>query len=178
MEFNEYLEEEILRKIIGLTLIIMVAVLAIGSALYRSDAPTASAKGRNQIQLDLVVSVEGIIRATDEAGPLTSMLGAIELALSDNNYQIDSFFDVYYVSNIGDSGEDGVSFKAGANFDVFFEVGFNLGRGGTFDTEIIAMSLSSSAPDISNPQGAIDIVRNAVAANKGRVHYGHVTVLK
>ena len=167
-----------MKKIVGLLAVTLAVVFAVGFVLDQSSATTASAKVNNQIQLDLIVAIPtgGTVPTPDEPGPVESTLGVIKAALSDHNFQVDSFFDVYYVSNIGSSGEDGVSIKAGANFDVFFEV--EISRSGTFDTEMIALSLSSTVPDPTNPQGAIDIARTAVEGLKGSVHYGHVTVLK
>ena len=167
-----------MKKIVGLLAVTLAVVFAVGFVLHQTTAPTASAKEKSQILLDLVVAVptSGTVPSPGEPGALETALGVIKGALSEHNFQVDSFFDVYYVPNIGSSGEDGVSFKAGANFDVFFEV--EVSRSGTFETEMIAMSLSSTAPDPSNPQGAIDIARTAVEGLKGRVFYGHVTVLK
>ena len=53
-----------------------------------------------------------------------------------------------------------------------------MNRTSTFDTEMISMSMSATAPDPDNPQGALDAVKRAVEASKGRVYYGHVTLTR
>ena len=55
---------------------------------------------------------------------------------------------------------------------MFFDVEYSVR---TIPTEMVAMSLVSTAPDATNPQGAIDAVKNAL---KEDVFYGHVTILK
>ena len=61
---------------------------------------------------------------------------------------------------------------------MFFEVDIKMNRTSTFDTEMISMSMSATAPDPDNPQGALDAVKRAVEASKGRVYYGHVTLTR
>lgn len=167
----------------GLVAVVIAVAVATIIVVIQSSTPGASARTHDQIQLDLIVTVlpapdDGTGKNPDGPGPLESTLDIIKGALSDQDFQVDSFFDVYYVTNIGSSGEDGVSFRTGGNFDVFFEVDYRISRAGTIETEMVALSLTSTAPDPTNPQGAIDAVKRIVEARKGRVFYGHVTVLK
>ena len=167
----------------GYLALIIAMVVATGVVVYQSSAPEAAARvhdGIELVQLDLIVdaSAGAIGKNSDGAGPVETTLSVISDALSASGFQVDSFFDVYYVSNIGSSGQDGVSYKAGANFDVFFEIDISISGKSTIPTEMVALSLTSTAPDPNNPQGAIDAIKSALEASHSRVYYGHVTVLK
>lgn len=176
-----------MKKVIGYLAVIMAVVVATGFLVYQSTAPSvvSAEDGRPHAQLDLIITVPD---GTD--APLKMTLDLVTKGLANGKYQIDSFFDVSYVSNIGSSGEDGVSLsvsnigssgedgvRRGGNFDVFFEVDYKKAKKGTtIETEMVALSLSyNPGPD---PLGAIDAVKKAVDAGGGRVFYGHVTVLK
>ena len=91
-----------------------------------------------------------------------------------DGFSVDSFFDVVYASNIGSSGLDG--FIVDSFFDLTYKI--DAPSDTQFDTEIIAMSLSSTLSDPTNPGGALDAIRKAVEIAGGTVAYGHVTVLK
>jgi len=60
------------------------------------------------LQLDLIIIV--LDDGTGVPGTVETTLGIIKAAWSDHNYQVDSFFGVFYASNIGSMGDDGVSF--------------------------------------------------------------------
>ena len=93
---------------------------------------------------------------------------------SENGFIIDSFFDVYYVSNIGSSGLDGVS------FDSFFDIvySFDERTKHTIPVEMVALSLSVIPNDPTNPGGPLDAVRKGLIGAGGDVVIGHVTILK
>ena len=80
------------------------------------------------------------------------------------------------VSNIGSSGQDGVR-VSDFSVDSFFDITYDA-TGAKIETEMVAMSLTGTIPDTSNPGVALDAVRSAVAKSGGTTHYGHVTVLK
>ena len=76
------------------------------------------------------------------------------------------------LSNIGSSGQDGVS----ASFDSFFDITYQIELR-TIETEIIAMQLRGTYPSDLNPALLIDLDGLRIATG-GDVTYGHVTVLK
>ena len=147
------------------------------SWLSHQTPPEASAKGKGQFQMDLIVAPG----SSPDGTPGISTSGTIEmvqLSLAEAGYNVDSFFDVSYVSNIGSSGEDGVSFKSSPTFDVFFEVEYKTGGARTIQTEMIAMSLKGSIGDGSVAWRGLDVVKNAVKKNGGHTYVGHVTLLR
>ena len=168
------------------TLVKGTAVLALLAALlaavlfatYEPDAQAASAP-KGAFQLDLIITVP-------KDTPVELVVSNIGSSGQDgvrHIYSVDSFFDVFYVSNIGSSGEDGVrasSFNPDSFFDVFFEIDVSdPGTGRVFiETEMVAMSLTGSLSDPSNPGVVLDEVRRSLSVLKGTVHHGHVTVLK
>jgi len=97
-----------LKRMFGYLAAIIAVVAATGIVVYQSSAPAASVQVNDQIQLDLINIV--LDDGTGVPGTLEITLGIIKAALSDHNYQIDSFFGVVYASNIGSMGDDGVSF--------------------------------------------------------------------
>ena len=168
----------LLKRKYGYLALIIAIVVAAGVLVYQSSAPDVSARAHDEIelvQLDLVISVPADPGRTDL---LESMLEEIGNALSNAGYQVDSFFDIMYLSNIGSSGEDGVSVRTGGNFDVFFEVDYKISGNRTFATEMVAMSLTSTAPDVNNLQSALDVVKSAVEARQGDYFIGHVTLIR
>ena len=165
------------RRVVGLIAVAMAVVASIGLIVGQSLTSEASAKAKDQFQLDLIVQVPG---PGPDGTPGLSTSGTIELvelSLAKGRYNVDSFFDISYVSNIGSSGDDGVSFKTTPNFDVFFEVDYKTSRG-KIETEMVALSLRVNLNDPPNPQGAIDLVRRALEGAGGDIYYGHVTIIK
>ncbi|MDA0987734.1 MAG: hypothetical protein O2783_01080 [Chloroflexi bacterium] len=101
------------------------------------------------------------------------MADMIQVVRENGTFQVDSFFDISYISNIGSSGLDGYTFTVDSFFDVEYRVS-------SIDTEMVSLSLSAS-PIFGDPDfdvRALDAVITAVAEAGGHVHYGHVTVLK
>ena len=170
------------KRLIGLVAIVMAVVVAIGFMVVPSSALEASAKGKNQFQLDLIVEAPGLGKDGTPGLGTAGTIELVELSLTSGNYNVDSFFDVYYVSNIGSSGLDGNTAKVTANFDSFFDIEYEIGgstrKVGTFDTEMISMSLTVNLNDPPNPQGAIDVVREALEKKGGDVYVGHVTLIR
>ena len=48
---------------------------------------------------------------------ISGTVDIVERALAGGNYSVDSFFDIYYVSNIGSSGLDGNTANVTTNLD-------------------------------------------------------------
>jgi hypothetical protein len=165
------------KRLVGLVAVVMAVVVAIGFMVVPSSTPEAVAKGKNQFQMDLILAPGPGPDGTSRI----STSGTIELtqlSLAEAGYNVDSFFDVMYVSNIGSSGEDGVSFKSSPTFDVFFEVDYKTSRGSGFATEMISMSLKGSIGDGTVTQRGLDVVRKAVEKNGGHTYVGHVTLIR
>lgn len=169
------------------TLVKGTAVLALLAALlaavlfvtYEPDAQAASAP-KGAFQLDLVITVE-------KDTPIELVVSNIgSSGLDGSRYVVDSFFDVFFVANIGSSGQDGVrasSFNPDSFFDVFFEIEVEARAPGTIQTEMVALSLTGTLSDPSNPGVVLDGVRTSLSGDPdkkplGTLHYGHVTVLK
>ena len=175
-----------IRRLTGLVAIVIAVVVTVGFVVAQLSAPEASAKGKNQFQLDLVIDMTRLIGVeTGNKGEvrkyrldISGTLDLVEDALARGDYNVDSFFDVFYVSNIGSSGEDGVSFRSNPTFDVFFEVDYKTSGASKITTEMVAMSLTANPNGSSSPQGAVDAVRQALRKAGGDVYIGHVTVLK
>ena len=49
------------KRLIGLVAVVMAVVVAVGFMVVPSNAPEASAKGKNQFQMDLVVQTDGLL---------------------------------------------------------------------------------------------------------------------
>ena len=153
------------KKVVGFMAALTAVLVASAMLVAQLGSPAVSAKV-NPVRIDLVVDLAG--RSARDT--VKDVKGALE----SEGYQVDSFFDVFYVLNIGSSGEDGVSLKTGGgNFDVFFEVEYKVAR---IETEMIAMSLTSVSPIPANPDGAIDAVKSVLPV--GTLRYGHVTLIK
>ena len=185
------------KKIIGSAAIFVVLVVSLGFVVAEATVPEASAKGKNQFQRDLVVQTDGLL-TNKTCDPLvekclveieklrrldiSGTVDIVERALAGGNYSVDSFFDIYYVSNIGSSGLDGNTANVTTNLDSFFDIEYLIdGSGakkGTIPTEMIAMSLTVNLNDPPNAHAAIDIVRKALEKAGGDVIIGHITVLK
>jgi hypothetical protein len=149
--------------LVGLIAVLVAAVLmAFQTSVQAASLPKGDAR------IDLIVDIG------PGTGGKSSSIEQIMKAVSDNdNFVVDSFFDVSYVSNIGSSGLDGFT------VDSFFDIEYRIV--GSFDTEMVALSLTGifGDPDFDLAAGAaLDAVREAVTAAGGTTHYGHVTVLK
>ena len=150
----------------------MVAV-----AFAVAQPTTADAARGNQAQIDLIVGlgVDPSTGAGPTPGEIVSEIGREDTILVEA-FAVDSFFDVFYVLNIGSSGEDGVR-VSDFSVDSFFDITYDT-TGAKIETEMVAMSLTGTIPGTSNPGVALDAVRAAVSSAGGTTHYGHVTVLK
>ena len=174
------------KGIVGLVAVVIAVIGTIGFVVAQSAAPEATANAHGQFQMDLVIDTTHLfVIETGSDGqrrktPLdtSGTIDLVEGALARGNYNVDSFFDIMYVSNIGSSGEDGVSFKSSPTFDVFFEIDYRTSQAGTFDTEMLSMSLRASPGGGSGPQGAIDVVKEALEKSGGNVYVGHVTLIR
>ena len=159
----------------NLVLVVALIVAAVAGGFAAVQPGTGAAqqvKGEARIDLIIVVDKsEGRVTI-----PVKSMVQAISNIGSSglDGFSVDSFFDVVYASNIGSSGLDG--FIVDSFFDLTYKI--DAPSDTQFDTEIIAMSLSSTLSDPTNPGGALDAIRKAVEIAGGTVAYGHVTVLK
>ena len=165
------------KKAVGLLVLATAVLVAAVFVFLPTGSLEVSAKTADPIQIDLVV----------EVGPKQnsrSTLKNVQGALESGGFNVDSFFDVYYVSNIGSSGQDGVrrigssgidGFSVDSFFDVFFEIN-NTSR--TIPIEMVALSLRSVSPAGGNPEDSLELVERAVEGDGGVVYYGHVTVLK
>ena len=81
------------------------------------------------------------------------------------------------VSNIGSSGQDGVSKKSDFQVDSFFDISYGI-DGGKIDIELVALQLRATLSDPSDTAGFLEAVGGAATAAGGDVYYGHVTILK
>ena len=142
-----------------------VGAMLLGGLASGSQVQAAS-QARGDVQVDIIVvgsKVKDVVRSIE--------------GRSDGQFQIDSFFDISYVSNIGSSGEDGVratSFTVDSFFDVTYEMGRE-GCSGCWQTEMVSMQLVGSVPGGTNPGDALDEIVEAIGS--GKIAYGHVTVL-
>jgi hypothetical protein len=154
--------------------VFIAVVVAGGFVIAQSSVPAATAKTGDTFQLDLVIqSSETRYTRLD----VSNTIKVVESALAKGKYNVDSFFDITYASNIGSSGLDGNTAKASFNVDSFFDLEYEIARR-SFPTEMVAMSLTASLGDGTVSQRAIDLVREAVKSLGAEVTYGHVTVLK
>ena len=152
--------------------------LVVAVAFAVAQPTTTDAAQGSQAQIDLIVRLgEGPDGRPATPASIVSNIGSSgQDGVRRSAFVVDSFFDVFYVSNIGSSGEDGVR-VSDFSVDSFFDVTYDT-TGATIETEMVAMTLTGSVPDTSNPGVALDAVREAVAKSGGDVYYGHVTVLK
>ena len=127
----------------------LIAVIAVVGLTVAQ--PRAGEAAQNRAQIDLVIQ----IRCPD---------GKCRTSLEDLSKRV--------LSNIGSSGQDGVS----ASFDSFFDITYQIELR-TIETEIIAMQLRGTYPSDLNPALLIDLDGLRIATG-GDVTYGHVTVLK
>ena len=169
-------------KGVGLVAVVIAVIVAIGLVVAQSSAPGATTKTNDTFQLDLVIQTGGpgtrYLKPLDTSGTVK----LVEAALTKGRYNIDSFFDISYVSNIGSSELDGNTTRASFNVDSFFDIEHEITSSGysrkSIPIEMLASSLTATLNDPPNPQRAIDLVRVAVESVGGDVNYGHVTVLK
>jgi len=49
------------KKIVGSTALFVAVVVSLGFVIAQTTAPEASAKGKNQFQMDLVVQTDGLL---------------------------------------------------------------------------------------------------------------------
>ena len=153
-------------------LVVLVAV--VGLIVFRPGAQAASVP-KEQDQINLIVDL----------GKELSVQSLTETISEVSSFNVDSFFDIMYVSNIGSSGQDGVRFQSSPTFDVFFDVFFEVDGpsddpdGAAIPVEMVALSLTGTLSDPDNPAEAIDEIRQAITDSGGNTGYlGHVTVLK
>ena len=125
-----------------------------------SPSAQAAPQAKPQSALQIDVFITGM-------GP-TEAVKAIKAAVRpDGTFQIDSFFDIEYshvVWNIGSSGTDGTTLVGGqisgddgmhaSSFivDSFFDVEYVItyqAKTGSWDTEMLSMSLRAPVPDLS-----------------------------
>ena len=159
----------------NLVLVVALIVAAVAGGFAAVQPGTGAAQQvKGEARIDLIIVVDK--SQGDVTIPVRSMVQAISTIGSSglDGFSVDSFFDVVYASNIGSSGLDG--FIVDSFFDLTYKI--DAPSDTQFDTEIIAMSLSSTLSDPTNPGGALDAIRKAVEIAGGTVAYGHVTVLK
>lgn len=155
-------------------LMAFVAVSFVGLVVAQPAAEAA----RNNAQLDLILEIP---RSDDPAGLQRSLGDLTELVVSNIgssgedgvSFSVDSFFDVFYARNIGSSGLDGVRFSVDSFFDIEYQT-----ESQTIDTEILSMSLSGTYSVRLNEAQILDKARAAGLKAGGDVIYGHVTILK
>ena len=165
-----------MNRIVGLAAVVMAIVLAVGFVVAQSSAPEATAKANDTFQLDIVIQA-GVSSDVTKGLDVSTAVEIVESALAKGKYNIDSFFDITYASNIGSSGLDGNTVKASFNVDSFFDIEYEIARR-SIPTEMVAMSLKGQIGDGTSSQRSIDLVREAAKAAGAEVTYGHVTVLK
>ena len=91
------------KRLIGLVAVVMAVIVAVGFMVVPSNAPDASARGKNQFQMYLIVAPGPSSDGT--AGISTSgTIELIQLSLAKPSYNVDSFSYVSSVSNIGLNG--------------------------------------------------------------------------
>lgn len=152
--------------LIGLLVLVAMVTMAMAQ-------PGASSAPSGQVELELVVEMPRSPDGTP-AGDLAEIirnLGSSGLG----GFQVDSFFDVSYVSNIGSNGLDG--FQVDSFFDITYEIDFDSSPG-AIEVEIVAMQLRGTLADPTDPAAALDAVIQAISVAKGKVYAGHITVLK
>ena len=151
----------------GLVAVVAVAVAGLVVAQPQSEA------AQTQAQLDL--AIEFPLDARKTLGERTDLVVSnIGSSGQDGvSFGVDSFFDVFYFSNIGSSGQDGVRYSAG--FDSFFDVEYRTLK---IETEMVALSLTSSYSISFNGVDLIDKAKEAALVAGGDIIYGHVTILK
>ena len=120
-----------LASLVGLIAI----VVAVGLMAFQPNVQAASApKGNAQVDLLIELGTDGTVPNT--------MADMIRVVRENGTFQVESFFDISYVSNIGSSGLDGYTFTVDSFFDVEYRVS-------SFDTEMVSLSLSASPLDLT-----------------------------
>ena len=162
------------RTMVGLVMVLAALLAAVTYASFQPSAQAASA-GQGQFQAELIVQLPPDVTSVSAA--LTLVRGSGEDPdTGESDFQVDSFFDVSYVSNIGSSGLDGFapsSFQVDSFFDIYYEIDFSTR---TVQTEMLSMSLTGSMSDPTDPGVVIDAVTSALKG--GHVYYGHVNVIR
>ena len=174
----------------------LLALLAVGIMAVAQSGAGAEVTKAPQVEIQLLFELP---KSPDGAPTSLSDLLRTISKVGSGGYQgvrFDSFFDITYASNIGSSGQDGVSRRlvvsnigssgqdgvraAGPDsfFDIFYEIDFKRTSSATIETEMVAMQLRATVTSPANPAGALDAVRGAISAAGGDVYIGHVTVLK
>ena len=157
----------------------LVAVVAVAGLVV---AQPQSEAAQTQAQLDLVIEFPVLLPDPDPTRPPPLTLGQrADLVVSNIgssgqdgvSFGVDSFFDVFYFRNIGSSGQDGVRYSAA--FDSFFDVEYRTLK---IETEMVALSLTGSYSIILNEVDLIDKAKEAALAAGGDIIFGHVTILK
>ena len=148
-----------MKRVLISAIAVIVVLAAVGVGISQFGAPSAeAAQGRpddpgppapEQLKLELLIELSqsdpydptGRQRSSASISDITRLITKIGSS-SENGFIIDSFFDVYYVSNIGSSGLDGVS------FDSFFDIvySFDERTKHTIPVEMVALSLSPNPP--------------------------------
>ena len=131
----------------------LIALAAAVSVVAMQPSAQAASAPKGQVQVDLVV---GLPKGPDSAALV--------------------------VSNIGSSGEDGVSACGESDFQVdsFFDIAYRIEPppDRTIQTEMLSMPLTGTLLTPDNPGEAMDDLRCQVEAAGGDIYYGHVTILK
>ncbi len=148
--------------LIGLLAIVAVATMAVAQPGAGAPAP----RGEGQLQFIIELPPTPKCEPGVVCPPPMTAQELVELVTEACCFQVDSFFDISYVSNIGSSGLDGTTatFQVDSFFDVFYEIEFNNPPGGdrTVQTEILSMDLSGIFGDPDKPAAALDAVTRAV----------------
>ena len=144
----------------------LIAVVAVAGLVVTQPRSEAA---QTQAQIDLVLEFP-VPPDPDGTRPPPLTLGErADLVVSNIgssgedgvSFQVDSFFDVFYTINIGSSGEDGARY----GFDSFFDVEYKRSR--IIETEMVALSLSGSYSIVLNEAQLIDKAKEAAKAAGG-----------
>ena len=172
---NIHQEVGMRKRSIALSTGLFALVVAVAFAV--TQPTTTDAAQGTQAQIDLIVGLPHVGSGGTRPTPVDIVLAiGREDTILVEAFSVDSFFDVFYVLNIGSSGQDGVR-VSDFSVDSFFDVTYDT-TGPKIETEMVAMSLTGTIPGPSNPGVALDAVRAAVTAAGGTTYYGHVTILK
>ena len=176
---------------------VLVLLGALTMVLFQAGAGAAQKKVNTQGGIGIQLLFELPKSPDGTPGSVDTLVGRIQKIGSGGyaGFQVDWFFDIAYASNIGSSGEDGVSRRLvvsnigssgqdgvrsapDSSFDVFYEIDFKRPNSATIETEIVAMQLRATVTGTATPAGALDAVRGAVKSAGGDIYVGHVTILK
>ena len=162
---------------VSLVLAGLVAAAVVAGVLVPLPSAEAQPTPDSNAEVELIVSL-GIssdgTRATLEG--IVSNIGSSgqDGVRGGSDFQVDSFFDIYYVSNIassgqdgvrsnltvsniGSSGQDGVSKKSDFQVDSFFDISYGI-DGGKIDIELVALQLRATLSDPSDTAGFLEAV--------------------